>query len=146
MSEAWVSYASSLAGGVMIGLAATGLLLFNGKIAGISGIVGGLLERRPAGDAKWRAAFVGGLLAGGVALRLAAPDLVAIAVDRSWAALVAAGLLVGFGTRLGNGCTSGHGVCGLSRGSKRSFAATLTFMSVAALVTFFVNHLLGGRL
>jgi uncharacterized membrane protein YedE/YeeE len=139
-------YLLSLLGGVLIGLSATGLLLFNGKIAGISGIVGGLLTPLVPGDRGWRLGFVGGLLAGGAALAATAPALVAITVERSSGALIVAGLLVGFGTRLGSGCTSGHGVCGISRGSKRSIAATLTFITVAGVVTYVVNHRLGGRL
>lgn len=140
------SYLLSLLGGALIGLSATGLLLFNGKIAGISGIVGGLLTPLVPGDRGWRLGFVCGLLAGGAALAATAPALVAITVERSSGALIVAGLLVGFGTRLGSGCTSGHGVCGISRGSKRSIAATLTFMAVAGVVTYIVNHLLGGRI
>ena len=110
------TYLLSLLGGVLIGLSATGLLLFDGKIAGISGIVGGLLTPLAPGDRGWRLGFVGGLLAGGVALAATTPALVAITVERSSGALIVAGLLVGFGTRLGSGCTSGHGVCGISRG------------------------------
>jgi len=139
-------YLYSLLGGVLIGLSATGLLLFNGKIAGISGILGGLLSPLAPGDRGWRVGFVGGLLVGGAAIGASAPDLVANTVTRSWPAVVLAGFLVGFGTRLGSGCTSGHGVCGISRGSKRSIAATLTFMAVAGFVTFVINHILGGVL
>lgn len=138
-------YLYSLAGGVMIGLSATGLLLFNGKVAGISGILGGLLAPLVPGDRGWRLGFLGGLLVGGAAIVATSPGLVANTVDRSPAAVIVAGLLVGFGTRLGSGCTSGHGVCGVSRGSKRSIVATLTFMAVGIAVTFVVNHLLGGR-
>jgi len=140
------AYLHSLIGGGLIGLSATGLLLFNGKIAGISGIVGGLLTPLAARDRGWRIGFVGGLLVGGAVMAARAPELVAITVERSPAAVVVAGLLVGFGTRLGSGCTSGHGVCGISRGSKRSIAATLTFMAVAGIVTYVVNHVLGGRI
>lgn len=139
-------YLHSLIGGVLIGLAATGLLLLNGKVAGISGILGGLLTPLAPGDRAWRVGFVAGLLFGGGVIIGAAPDLVTISIERSTGALCAAGLLVGFGTRLGAGCTSGHGVCGISRGSKRSIVATLTFMVVAGMVTFLVNHVLGGRL
>ena len=139
------AYLHSLLGGVLIGLAATGLLFFNGKIAGISGILGGLLMPAANGDRGWRIGFVLGLLAGGLALGASAPELVVNTVDRTVPAVVVAGVLVGFGTRLGNGCTSGHGVCGISRGSARSIAATLMFMLVAGFVTYIVNHLLGGR-
>jgi len=138
-------YLHSLIGGVLIGLSATGLLLFNGKIAGISGIVGGLLAPLEPGDRGWRVGFVAGLLAGGAGIAARAPELFAMGVERSTGALVVAGLLVGFGTRLGGGCTSGHGVCGISRGSKRSIAATLTFMAVAGAVTYVIGHVLGGR-
>ena len=133
---------ASLAGGAIIGVAATLLLWLDGRIAGISGIVGGLLHRR-RGDTAWRVAFVAGLLGGGAVLRLVAPATVAFTLARPTATLVAAGLLVGYGTQLGNGCTSGHGVCGLSRGSRRSLAATLTFMTTGAL-TALAMRLLGG--
>jgi uncharacterized membrane protein YedE/YeeE len=140
------AYLYSLVGGVLIGLSTTGLLLLNGKIAGISGIVGGLLAPLEAGDRGWRLGFVGGLLVGGAVLAARAPELFAITIERSTGAVIIAGLLVGFGTRLGGGCTSGHGVCGISRGSKRSIAATLTFMAVAGVVTYIVGHVLGGRI
>jgi uncharacterized membrane protein YedE/YeeE len=118
---------SALAGGALIGLAASALLILNGRVAGISGIVGGLV-RPQRGEWEWRAAFAAGLLAGGLALLALAPSSIG-APPRPLAALVAAGLLVGFGARLGGGCTSGHGVCGLSRLSRRSLVATLTFMA-----------------
>lgn len=137
---------ASLIGGLMIGLSAAVLLLANGRIAGISGISGGLLTRPPRGDILWRAVFVAGLLAGGLAMSLQNPSLFAFEIDRSMGALVVAGLLVGFGTRLGNGCTSGHGVCGISRMSRRSIVATLTFMAAGFASVFVVNHLLGGVL
>ncbi len=130
-------------GGVLIGLASALLLLFNGRTAGISGIAGGLFSRVP-GDAGWRAAFVGGLVAGGLLLQVFFPSALGPPVVAGFAAPVVAGLLVGFGTRLGNGCTSGHGVCGLARGSVRSLAATMTFMVTAALTVFVVRHVLGG--
>ncbi len=131
----------SLAGGLLVGLAAALLILFNDRIAGISGIVGGLL--RPAhGDVAWRVAFVLGLAAAPLAWRAftAAPGL---HVAAGTPTLVVAGLLVGLGTRVGSGCTSGHGVCGLSRGSLRSLAATATFMAAGFAVVFAVRHLLG---
>lgn len=140
------AYLHSFLGGVLIGLSATGLLLLSGRIAGISGIVGGLLAPLESGDRGWRIGFLAGLLAGGAALAARVPDLFAITVERSTVAVVAAGLLVGFGTRLGGGCTSGHGVCGISRGSRRSIVATLTFMAVAGVVTYVVTHVLGGRI
>lgn len=135
---------ASLTGGALIGLAASLLLLGDGRIAGISGIVGGLLDPG-AGDRAWRLLFVAGLLVGGLGLRVVDPALLRMDLDRSAGALVASGLLVGFGTALGNGCTSGHGVCGLSRGSRRSFVATLTFMATGLLVATLVAHMLGGR-
>ncbi|MBI5507029.1 MAG: YeeE/YedE family protein [Deltaproteobacteria bacterium] len=133
----------SLAGGILIGLSASALLALTGKIAGISGIVGGLLAPE-AGDKTWRGAFVGGLLAGGFALALVAPGALAATLPRSTAALIAAGLLVGFGSRLGNGCTSGHGVCGIARGSRRSLAATITFMATGAATALVVTQFLAG--
>jgi uncharacterized membrane protein YedE/YeeE len=135
---------ASLLGGALIGLAASLLLLADGRIAGISGIVGGLLAPT-GGDTAWRALFVAGLLLGGFGLRLVDPALVRMDLDRSTLALVAAGLLVGFGTRLGNGCTSGHGVCGISRGSARSIVATVTFMATGILTAWVVAHGFGGR-
>ncbi|MDB5959723.1 MAG: YeeE/YedE, partial [Massilia sp.] len=120
----WVHFTpwASLAGGVLIGLAAALLLLFNGRIAGISGILGGLLEW-PRGDLAWRIAFLLGLIGAPLVYSLLAP-LPAAQVDAGTATLVVAGLLVGIGTRYGGGCTSGHGVCGLSRRSPRSLMAT----------------------
>ncbi len=121
----------ALAGGALIGASASLLLLFNGRVAGVSGIVGGLVSRRP-GEVDWRALFVAGLLAGAAAARLALGDVFSTAGTSVGAAL-AAGLLVGVGTRLGNGCTSGHGVCGVSRLAPRSLAATATFIATGAL-------------
>jgi len=135
---------ASLLGGAIIGLAASVLLLGAGRVAGISGIVGGLLVPR-AGDTAWRALFVAGLLVGGLGLRLVDPALVRSELDRSAAALVTAGMLVGFGTRLGNGCTSGHGVCGISRGSARSLVATVTFMATGVATAWVVANVFGGR-
>ena len=132
-----------LAGGALIGLAASLMLLFNGRIAGISGIFGGLL-RPKGGDIDWRLAFVGGLLAGGVVLALFAPDTLAVSADRSVAATLVGGLVVGFGVRMGNGCTSGHGVCGLSRFSRRSLVATLTFMGTGVVTASLIELLAGG--
>lgn len=134
---------ASTIGGLLIGLSAAMMLLFNGRIAGISGIFRGVLQPK-SGDFAWRAAFVGGLLAGGAVLVFFVPQLFAVTIDRSVLAIVGAGLLVGFGTRLGNGCTSGHGVCGMSRLSARSFVATASFMATGAATVFIINHLLGG--
>jgi len=143
MTIDWASFTPwhSLAGGVLIGVATAMLLLFNGRIAGISGIVGGLL--RPAkGDVGWRIAFVLGLVLAPAAFSLVAP-LPAVRVDADGAALVIAGLLVGVGTRYGSGCTSGHGVCGLSRGSPRSLVATTAFMLAGFATVFAVRHVVG---
>ena len=132
-------------GGMLIGLSASALLFFDGKIAGISGIIAGLLSRARH-DTLWRAVFVAGLIIGGFLCSLLSPQAFETAIARSWGTLVLAGLLVGFGTRLGNGCTSGHGVCGLSRVSPRSLIATITFMATGAATVYVINHLLGGAL
>lgn len=132
---------ASTIGGVLIGLSAAIMLFANGRITGISGIFGGVLQPRE-GEFSWRAAFVVGLLAGGGVMFAISPELFAVTVDRSIAVVAVAGVLVGFGTRLGNGCTSGHGVCGLSRFSARSLVATLSFMAAGAITVFVFNHLL----
>ncbi|WP_305804385.1 YeeE/YedE family protein [Stenotrophomonas sp. YIM B06876] len=129
-----------LIGGVLIGLAATLLLWLNGRIAGISGIVGGVLLPR-AGETAWRVLFLLGLIGAGAAWLLLVPGAYTPRQDFPVWMLVVAGLLVGFGTRMGSGCTSGHGVCGLGRLSPRSFAAVLTFMATAIATTFVVRHL-----
>ena len=132
---------SALAGGVLIGVAVAMFLLLNGRIAGISGVVGGLL--RPArGDIAWRVAFVAGLIVAPLLYALAAPPP-ALHIDAKYGAVLLAGLLVGVGTRLGSGCTSGHGVCGLSRLSLRSLVATLAFMGAGFATVFVTRHLLG---
>ena len=138
----WASFTpwTALAGGALIGLAASLFILFNGRIAGISGILGGLLDW-PAGDIAWRVAFLLGLIAAPVAWSLFAP-LPAVRIDADTATLVAAGLLVGLGTRYGAGCTSGHGVCGLSRLSPRSLVATAAFMAAGFATVFIVRHLI----
>jgi uncharacterized membrane protein YedE/YeeE len=128
---------SALAGGMLIGLAAAVLLLINGRIAGISGILGGLLGA-PRGERNWRLAFLAGLLAAPLLVGVVAP-MPAPAIDAGTPVLLAAGLLVGLGTRYGAGCTSGHGVCGLARLSLRSLVATLCFMA-AGMATVFVTH------
>jgi len=134
---------SALAGGVLIGIAAAMFVLLNGRIAGISGVLGGLLSPS-RGDVAWRVAFVLGLIAAPLMYRVVAADLPKPDIDASWAALIAAGLLVGLGTRYGSGCTSGHGVCGLSRLSPRSLAATAAFMGAGFVTVFVIRHLLGG--
>ena len=132
---------SALLGGALIGLAASVMLLGAGRVAGISGIFGGLLEAR-AGDVAWRLAFVGGLLAAGVGAALFVPSAFASDLVRPPLVLALAGVLVGYGTRLGNGCTSGHGVCGLSRFSLRSLANVLAFMAAGAATVFLLRHVL----
>ena len=131
---------SALAGGVLVGAAAAMFVLLNGRIAGISGIVGGLL-RPVRGDVAWRLAFVAGLVAAPMAYAAFAP-WPRPQIDAGHVALVAAGLLVGVGTRYASGCTSGHGVCGLSRLSPRSLAATAVFMGAGFLTVFLMRHLL----
>jgi uncharacterized membrane protein YedE/YeeE len=131
---------SSLFGGMLIGLSVSMLFLLNGRVAGISGIVGGIV-RPNSGDTTWRVFFVVGLLAAGFVFSLIRPA--AFGTSTTSLPLVAvAGLLVGFGTRLGSGCTSGHGVCGLSRLSVRSLAATMTFMTTGAIAAFVVQHVI----
>ncbi len=130
---------SALIGGMLIGLAAAMFALLNGRIAGISGVLGGLLKPT-RGDVGWRVAFIGGLVAAPLVYGLFAA-LPAVQIDASYLALVVAGLLVGVGTRYGSGCTSGHGVCGLSRLSPRSLVATLTFMAAGFATVFAVRHL-----
>ncbi len=132
----------ALLGGLLIGLATSSFLVLEGRIAGISGIVGGLLKPVP-GDRAWRYLFVLGLLVGGAILRVTMPDVFGASVAQP-GAIVAAGLLVGFGTRLGSGCTSGHGVCGNSRLSVRSAIATVTFIVAGAVTVFVAKHLVGG--
>lgn len=130
---------SGLAGGVLIGVASALMLLLSGRIAGISGIVGGLLSAKGS-ELSWRAVFIVGLLLGAFAYMLATGDSNLVDLEASVPALIVAGLLVGFGTRFGSGCTSGHGVCGIARFSNRSIAATLVFMGVAALTVFLTRH------
>jgi uncharacterized membrane protein YedE/YeeE len=130
---------SSLSGGLLIGLAAAMLILLNGRIAGISGILGGLLDRK-RGDIAWRVAFIVGLvgapLVHAIVARVSAPH-----IDASWPWLILTGVLVGIGTRYGSGCTSGHGVCGLSRLSPRSLVATLAFMASGFATVYVARHL-----
>ena len=132
---------SGLIGGLLIGLAAALLLLLNGRLGGISGIVGGLLAPKNS-DAGWRVAFVAGLLLGAFIYMLATGGALLLEMQASLPVLVAAGLLVGFGTRLGSGCTSGHGVCGIARLSRRSIVATSVFFVVAMLTVFLTHHVI----
>jgi uncharacterized membrane protein YedE/YeeE len=132
---------SGFAGGLLIGLSTALLMWLNGRIAGISGIVGGLLARKRS-EVGWRAMFAAGLLLGAVAYVLATGEAFPVRVEASLPVMVAAGLLVGFGTRLGSGCTSGHGVSGIARLSRRSIVATLVFMGAAILTVFLSGHVL----
>jgi len=136
---------AALAGGLLIGIATSFMLIFSGRIAGISGIVGGLVPPKK-GDTDWRVSFLVGLLIGGLALRLGYPEAFPAEIPTSTLGLIAAGLLVGFGTRLGNGCTSGHGVCGIGRTSRRSLVATLVFLGAGILTVSIHRHLLGAAL
>ena len=132
---------SALIGGALIGIAATLLLALNGRIAGVSGVLGRLFDPVP-GDVAWRVVFLLGLMLGARAYGLFQP--VRIEVTSSIIVLVIGGLLVGYGTQLGNGCTSGHGVCGIARLSPRSIAATLVFMASAAITVYLARHVIGG--
>ena len=132
----------SLGGGLLLGLASALFILVNGRILGISGIVGGLISPLK-GDVGWRISFLLGMAAAPLVASFVFPQLLsAPRIDAGLIALVAAGLLVGFGTRLGSGCTSGHGVCGLSRLSPRSLVSTLTFMSLGFTVVYIARHLI----
>lgn len=144
MTIAWDLFTPwhALAGGVLIGLSAALFVLLNGRIAGISGVLGGLL-RPQRGDIGWRIAFVGGLLLA-PALWALVGSLPTPRIEAGTGTLVLAGLLVGFGTRWGSGCTSGHGVCGLSRLSPRSLVATLAFMAAGFVTVYVVRHLIGA--
>ena len=142
MTIAWENFTpwASLAGGLLIGLAAAMFALLNGRIAGISGVVGGLL-RPAAGDVGWRLAFLAGLILAPLAWLLWS-TLPVVRIDADMSTLIIAGLLVGVGTRYGAGCTSGHGVCGLSRLSRRSLIATLAFIAAGFATVFVVRHAL----
>jgi len=144
MSIAWNEFtpASALIGGAIIGVAAALCAVLNGRVAGVSGILGGLM-RPQTGDISWRVAFVSGLVAAPVLYAIFAV-LPEVRVDAGYGVLVAAGLLVGISTRYGAGCTSGHGVCGISRLSPRSIVATLAFMATGFATVFVVRHLLGA--
>lgn len=144
MTLDWINFRpwTALAGGILLGIASAAFILLNGRVLGISGIVGGLLAPRRA-DIGWRLSFLLGLLLAPTALSLLAPGLIrAPRIDAGTLTLIAAGLLVGFGTRYGSGCTSGHGVCGLSRLSPRSLVATLAFMAAGFATVFVIRHLL----
>ena len=144
MSLDWTHFTpwTALAGGILLGIASAAFILLNGRVLGISGIVGGLLAPR-RGDIGWRLSFLLGLLLAPTALTLWAPGLIrAPRIDAGTLTLIAAGLLVGLGTRYGSGCTSGHGVCGLSRLSPRSLVATLAFMAAGFATVFVIRHVI----
>ena len=144
MTIDWASFTpwTALAGGALIGLAAALFILLNGRIAGISGIVGGLLK--PAsGDILWRALFVGGMVLAPTAWIIFAA-LPPIQIDAGYPMLIIAGLLVGISTRYGAGCTSGHGVCGISRLSPRSITATIAFMATGFITVYIIRHVIGA--
>ena len=134
---------SALAGGALIGLATVILMAANGRIAGISGIMGGLLTR-PAGDSAWRLWFIGGMLVAPFLVTITTGSAPAFLMEADWWAVILGGLLVGLGTRLGSGCTSGHGVCGLSRLSLRSLAAVGIFMGTGMVTVTVLRLALGG--
>lgn len=134
-----------LYGGSLIGLAGVLMLLFNGRVLGVSGILGGLFETVKS-DFSWRLAFLAGIFSGGFLIQLLNPQAFSFALDRSTLSIAIAGLLVGTGTRMANGCTSGHGVCGISRLSPRSIAATLTFMGAGIFIVTVINRFFGGSI
>ena len=134
-----------LVGGIHIGLAATLVLLMNGKVAGISGIVARSFQAVP-GDTAWRVFFLVGLVIGGAATFTLHPASAHFGINVGWPLILLGGFLVGLGTRIGGGCTSGHGVCGASRGSLRSIVATATFMTFGFVTLYFVRHVLGWSL
>lgn len=136
---------ASTIGGLLIGLSASLMLLLHGRIAGISGILGGLLQPR-SGDIAWRILFLGGLVTGGILFAVVSPDVLVDGLQRSTVTTAAAGLLVGIGTQLSHGCTSGHGVCGLSRFSPRSAVAVVVFMTTGAIAAYISQRILGGDL
>ncbi len=146
MNVDWTHFTpwASLAGGILIGIAAALFILLNGRVLGVSGILGGLLPPK-AGDAGWRIAFLLGLFCAPLVFRFLAPESLVRAprIDAGFALLIVAGLLVGFGTRYGSGCTSGHGVCGISRLSPRSIVATLVFMGAGIATVVAVRQLFG---
>ena len=137
-----ISLLPSTIGGLILGAASSLLFSLNGRLCGVSGIVGDL-PAAPNGDRSWRLAFVAGLLAGGGGLALVRHDLVALACEQSVGASIVAGVLVGIGTRMSRGCTSGHGLCGVARLSKRSCVATLLFMAAGVATVFVTRHLMG---
>jgi len=149
----WIASLHGLVGGVLIGLSAVWLMGALGRIAGISGIIGGLITQRPKGDSAWRVAFLAGLISGpllvmavggGLGNVAGVPSAVIGEPAGGVPLMLLAGLLVGIGTGLGSGCTSGHGVCGLARLAPRSMAATATFLVAAIATVYVVRHVIGG--
>ena len=141
----WLSFTPipSLLGGMILGLAAALYVFLHGRILGISGIVSGLLHPKMT-DSAWRLSLVLGLISAPFLAALFFGIIPIVEIDSSWIAIVIAGLLVGFGAHYGSGCTSGHGICGLSRLSPRSLVATLAFMSAGFIMVFIIRHLIGG--
>ena len=141
----WLSFTPipSLLGGIILGVAAALYVLLHGRILGISGIVSGLLHPKLA-DSAWRLNLVLGLISAPFLAALFFGIIPVVEIDSGWLAIVIAGLLVGFGAQYGSGCTSGHGICGLSRLSPRSLVATLAFMSTGFVIVFIIRHMIGG--
>lgn len=140
-TDAWLRAAC---GGLLIGLAAGLMIVFNGRIAGVSGVLGGLMFDRSSGERRWRSMFLGGMVVGATVLTTLATSLPSPELQTGWLGMAAAGLIVGYGTRMGSGCTSGHGVCGIARLSPRSILATMTFMAFGALSVFVIRQLSGA--
>lgn len=140
-TDAWLRAAG---GGLLIGLAAGAMIIFNGRIAGISGVLGGLLFNPAPGDRRWRSMFIGGLILGATILTTLYTTLPPAKLQTGWLGMAIAGLIVGYGTRMGSGCTSGHGVCGIARVSTRSILATVTFMAFGVITVFVMRHLMGA--
>lgn len=138
------SWMRAAIGGGLIGVAAALMWGLNGRIAGVSGVLGGLLLESKGAESIWRFLFVAGLILGAWVMAILRPDMVTTAMQTGWIGIVAAGLLVGFGTRMGSGCTSGHGVCGIARLSRRSLVATATFMASGFATVFVLRHVIGG--
>lgn len=138
------SWIRAAIGGVMIGIAAAVLFAFNGRIAGVSGVLGSLIFGRGDGQTPWRTLFLGGLVLGAAVVGLARGDLGQVALETGWTGMIIAGLIVGFGTRMGGGCTSGHGICGIGRLSQRSIVATCTFMAAGFVTVYILRHVIGS--
>lgn len=150
MSVTMFTPLQGLLGGLLIGLSAALWLWLYGRVAGISGIVGGLTLDRVPGDRAWRVRFLLGMVGGAALYSWLAPALLgsshfSVDLQVGWPGMIVGGLIVGFGTRMGSGCTSGHGVCGIARLSWRSIAATATFMAFGVLTTFVLRHVVGGQ-